>query len=175
MHKKHTTIVNVFGPPGAGKSTICAGIFCELKTRGIDCEMSLEYAKDWIYDEAPHILKNQFFIFGNQLQRLWRLHGKVDYIITDSPLLNSIIYDAKNDTDFTNIILKEHKKFVNENFYVKRMAPYSSNGRIQNEYESITIGEQILDMFFEHDIQHTVIDGDKYAVNFIVDKLLIGI
>ena len=38
-------IVNFFGGPSAGKSTICAHVFAELKWLNINCEIAPEFAK----------------------------------------------------------------------------------------------------------------------------------
>ena len=42
---KKTLVINLFGGPGVGKSTLCASVFAKLKIMGIDCEMATEYAK----------------------------------------------------------------------------------------------------------------------------------
>lgn len=41
-------VVNVFGVPGAGKSTGAAYIFSKLKMNGINAELITEFAKDKI-------------------------------------------------------------------------------------------------------------------------------
>ena len=43
---KETLVVNLFGGPGTGKSTMMAGIFAKLKSLGYDCEMCVEFAKE---------------------------------------------------------------------------------------------------------------------------------
>ena len=35
---KNTVVVNLFGGPCCGKSTVASGLFYELKCLGIDCE-----------------------------------------------------------------------------------------------------------------------------------------
>lgn len=42
----NTIVVNLFGAPGAGKSTGAAHIFAELKMCGINTELVTEFAKD---------------------------------------------------------------------------------------------------------------------------------
>lgn len=39
-------VINLFGQPGAGKSTGAAYIFSQLKLRGINAELVTEFAKD---------------------------------------------------------------------------------------------------------------------------------
>ena len=57
---KKTIFVNLFGGPSTGKSTLCASIFSELKIKGVDCEMALEYVKDLVWEESFEKIKNQF-------------------------------------------------------------------------------------------------------------------
>ena len=82
---KNTLVVNLFGGPGCGKSTLMAGIFHQLKIQGYDCEMVTEFAKDIVWEERTELLKEQIYVFTNQNYRLFRVNGKVDIIITDSP------------------------------------------------------------------------------------------
>ena len=44
-----TKIINIFGNPGSGKSTIAAYLFTELKSRNIEVELVTETAKDLVY------------------------------------------------------------------------------------------------------------------------------
>ena len=90
-------VVNLYGGPGAGKSTGAAYVFSRLKEAGVVAELVTEFAKDLTWDHSRAIL-DQMFVFGTQYHRLARLElDGVQVAVTDSPLLLSVVY-AKNDT-----------------------------------------------------------------------------
>jgi tRNA uridine 5-carbamoylmethylation protein Kti12 len=154
--KKNTIIINLFGGPGVGKSTLCATIFSTLKMKGIECEMALEYAKDVVWEESFRKLNNQVYVFGKQHSRIWRLNGKVDVIITDSPLLNSIVYDSENNIQLHNLVISEFKKLNTLNYYIDRSFKYEETGRVQTYDEALEkdrVYKKILednDIVYEH-------------------------
>lgn len=136
---KKTLFINLFGGPGCGKSTLCASIFTELKIKGVDCEMALEYAKDVVWEESFSKLKNQIYIFGKQHLRINRLLGKVDVVITDSPLINSIVYDATENSYLKSLVLYEFSKLNTINYYLTRATEYNPNGRMQTADDAIKV------------------------------------
>jgi hypothetical protein len=85
-----TTIVNLFGGPGTGKSTNAALSFGKLKVRGITAEYISEFAKDLVWEERHHALGYQPYLSAKQIYRIQRVIGKVPVIITDSPILLSL-------------------------------------------------------------------------------------
>jgi adenylate kinase family enzyme len=44
-----TKYINIFGGPGAGKSTTAAALFAEMKRRGMNVELATEVAEDREY------------------------------------------------------------------------------------------------------------------------------
>ena len=89
---KNTVLINIYGGSAAGKSTVATGLFYELKKKGYDCGLVTEMATELVYDEAFNVMNDQIYLFGEQWHRTFRMLGKVDFIVTDSPLLMSIIY-----------------------------------------------------------------------------------
>jgi len=165
MCMKKTLVINLFGGPGVGKSTLCASIFARLKVMGIDCEMATEYAKDMVWEESYKKLENQIYIFGKQHARVHRLLGKVDVVITDSPLLNSIVYDKSNNQELKNLTISEFKKLNTLNFYINRRLKYEENGRVQTLDQAIDVDNAYLNLIKENNITYSEIEpGDVDSI-----------
>ena len=169
---KKTKIVNLYAGTGTGKSTMCAALFAELKFRDIDCEMATEYAKDVVWEKSFDKLKCQPYVFGKQLHRLSRLNGQVDYVITDSPVLLSLIYDLDKSQEFVNYALKEYKKFNNLNFFLERRKKYNPNGRMQTEKEAKEKDKEIKRLLDNNKIQYYNVISERKSVIPIVGMIL---
>ena len=61
-------VINLFGGPSTGKSTLAALLFGTLKSKyDLNCEYVNEYAKDLVYEKRNQILlKDQLYIFAKQ-------------------------------------------------------------------------------------------------------------
>lgn len=151
---KDTLVINLIGGPGCGKSTIAAGLFYELKKQGYLCELVTEYAKDKVWEESYKTLDDQIYVFGKQFHRMFRVKGKVDVIITDSPLPLSIIYDKGESDYFHNFVIEQYNEFRNIMIFVERETKYENEGRMQNEQEAIEIDNHIKNMLIENEISY---------------------
>jgi hypothetical protein len=167
-----TIVVNLFGGPGVGKSSMCASVFSYLKWKGVDCEMVLEYAKDCVWSNTESLLKNQIFIFGQQHNRIFHLLGKVNVIITDSPLLLSIIYDTKKDRIFRELVLSESQKLNNFNFLLSRRKKFNPNGRIHTEEDAKNIDKLSTDLLNDYNVPFKEIEGISENASIIGDDVI---
>lgn len=153
-----TLIVNAFGGPGVGKTTACWHIASELKKKGIYTEYVSEYAKELVYEEKWDMLddsmKNQTIILAEQQKRLDRLIGKVEVVVTDSPLLLSIIYANDKNDEFEKMIINKFNQYNNFNLVVLRNKKQSFQqiGRKQNLEESIEKDKEIIDLLTKNNI-----------------------
>jgi hypothetical protein len=159
-----TTVVNLYGGPGTGKSTTAAALFSLLKQNGIECELVREYAKDVVWEGRTYLLENQIYIFAKQLKRQLDLRDKVAYIITDSPILLSAIYGK--DPLFQKLVKQEYQKFDNFDVLLGRVKPYHTAGRVQTEAEAIVLDEACRTMLNEIGTYHEV-PADEYAASSI--------
>lgn len=168
----NTIFINLFGGPGAGKSTICASVFYKLKVMGIETEMALEYAKDVVWEESYKKLDNQIYIFGKQHYRIWRLNGKVQVVITDSPLLNSIIYDKTNNPILKELVIHEFRNLNTLNYYITRDVDYNPNGRMQTVDQALDVDRSYLDLLNEYKIPYIDIPKGDDGVGIIIKQIL---
>ena len=166
-------VVNLFGAPGAGKSTGAAYVFSQLKMRGINAELVTEFAKDKVWEENDEVFKNQEYIFGKQSFRLSRINEKVDVAVTDSPLMLSAFYndDVMLDEDFNNVVYYVFGSYDNINFFVNRCKPYNETGRNQNEAESNEIADKLKNMLNSEAIAYEEVDGNIQGYDSIVNDV----
>lgn len=158
-----TLVVNLFAGPGTGKSTNTALIFGKLKIAGVNAEIVHEFAKDLVWEERHTALGYQPYIAGKQLYHVHRLLGKVDVIVTDSPILFcSHIYnkaDGPADACFREFVLQTFKSWNTFNVFLRRnidIHPFLEAGRNQTLAEAIELDRQIANLLTTKNIDHTV-------------------
>lgn len=162
-------VINLFGGPGAGKSTTAAGLFYIMKSDSTfdnSVELVTEFAKDLTYAERFKELEgnNQLYITAKQHNKLHRLRDQVDYAVTDSPIIQSLMYTPEDYFPSFSFLLREiFDSFDNINIFIKRTKPYKTYGRSQSEEEADAIGTRLWHFLASNDIQFNVIDGDYLA------------
>ena len=144
---KKLRVINLFGGPGPGKSTLAAALFADLKMKGVNVELVTEFAKDLVWTERTKELKDQVYIFGKMYHKLWRLQGKVDVVICDSPLPLCIYY-SNEDTpkQFGSLVMEAFDQFQNTNVVCERTFAYQQAGRYQDEEEANKVHADIVEL-----------------------------
>lgn len=149
----HTIVINAFGGPGSGKTTACFYVACELKKKGYVVEYVPEYSKELVWEENWELLdgsyEHQKQILSEQKRRIDRLVGKVDFVVTDAPILFNIIYlkDDEQKEQHMKDLLEMFGKYNNFNFFVQRdESNFEEAGRMQSLEESKQKDQEILDM-----------------------------
>ena len=167
-------VINLFGGPGTGKSTTAADLFALMKWKNINVELVNEYAKEVTWAERYQILEDQLYIMAKQNHKLWRLKGKVDWVITDSPLILSLVY-AKPDyfpSYYRAFGHELYNHYDNINIFLKREKPYHKVGRNQTEEEARQKDEEILSLLNLYKYPYTVISADQNAKNDIFELIM---
>jgi hypothetical protein len=175
MNKRNTLVINIFGGPSISKSTTAAGVFSLLKLHGIECELALEYAKDLIWEERHKTIKDQQYLFGKQYHRLWRLVNNVDVIVTDCPLLLSVVYGKRYDVvvkSFADNVIDAINSFNNFNVVLDRVKPFNENGRNVTEVQAKEIDKEIIDTLKYYKMDYINIPGNFEGINTIVHNIL---
>jgi hypothetical protein len=152
-------VVNLFGCAGAGKSTLAAGTFYELKLAGYNAELIPEYAKSKVWAKDAHTLANQAYVTIKQYYMQDRPHGQVDCIITDSPILLGVFYQKKGCTkSFIPYMLELFNSYNNLNIMLimgdKQKESFSEVGRIHDLKGSLEREAAIKKFLVDNNIDH---------------------
>lgn len=165
-------VVNLFASPGSGKSTTASGLFYQLKNRGVNAELTGEYAKDLTWSRRQHTLADQIYVFGKQHHRVHRLKDDCDVIISDSPILLGLAYAQDYPKCFHETVFWAFNQYNNLNFLINRVKPYNPKGRNQTATESAQKHNVIKDILHSFDVPFIEVNGDWDGVNTIVSKVL---
>lgn len=167
-------VINLFGVPGAGKSTGAAYIFSQLKMKGVNAELVTEFAKDKVWEDNTEAFKNQAYLFGKQSYRLSRCRDKVECIVTDSPLPLSIFYnnDPSLTENFNKSVMDVFNSYNNINYLLLRTKPYNQIGRHQSEEESDKLKAPMVSLLNDRNITYTETTGDIEGYQQIIDEAI---
>lgn len=138
-----TTIINIYAGAGAGKSTNAAETFALCKQAGVSCELITEYVKGWAWRGRPIGEWDDVYLFAKQLQRESACYGKVDYVITDSPIGLAAVYERVypkpgNRHPMLDLVREFEKRqdaadIRRVNCLLLRSKPYVQAGRYEDE------------------------------------------
>lgn len=148
---KRTKLINYFGCPASGKTTAAFEKCAELKKQGYTVYFASEFATDMILDRKYESLKNQRYLFVNQAKRLLRAYNKVDYVVTDCPILLNIVYarfNENSDPKLEKEIIKLHESFENENYFLPFNGyNYKQENRVHTAEQALVIDGMIRQVF----------------------------
>lgn len=162
-----TKIINLYGSPGSGKSTIAAGLFYHMKMAGLNVELIQEYIKAKLFEETPYPFKDQLYVFAKQNKKQRELNGKVDYIITDAPLLMSLVYNQTEPSLFNDLVIQYYNQYDNLNFLLKRNHTYHMEGRHQTEQEADNVGEELEHLLKNYNIEYKTLPSNESMYNIL--------
>src|SRR5210317_1994617 len=171
-------LVNLFGGPGIGKSTIAAGIFYKLKKKHISSNNPYEFPKTLAWDKNYPAIQDQLYVFANQHRGIAQSYGKVDYIIIDSPILFSTIYHSYYTKGypaeyygetFHNIVVDLHKQYDSINILLERSDTiHNDDERFQSYEQSIEIDKLCKKILDDNGFAYHTIKVGKNSVKDIL-------
>lgn len=163
-----TLVINMLGGSGVGKSTTAAGLYYQMKLNHMNVELVREYVKVLAWQGTKIGRFDQVNIFGEQCKLEHTLYGKVDYIVTDSPIILAPIYEIfyHNDSMMEEAALKFLSKSRESgieqlNILLKRNKPYDTKGRFQTEQEAISVDKLTFDFLNKYNISYSIVDGPE--------------
>lgn len=158
----------MLGGSGIGKSTVAAGLYYHMKLKKANVELVREYVKTLAWQGAKIGQFDQVNIFGEQCKLEHTLYGKVDYIVTDSPVILAPVYeyfyhkDSMMEEAAIKFIKKANDSGVKHlNFLLQRNKSYDQRGRYQTEAEARTVDSMAVEFFHKHGIKYEVISGEE--------------
>lgn len=174
-----TVLINLYGSSSAGKSSLMADLFNTLKLMGYTVEMCPEIIKQWAWDGIRPNKYDQYFLMGQEIKQQSRLFGKVDFAISDSPVLQNAFYNwylngednlFQPSIDYKMMALTDGHEF--RNFMLFRNKPFESKGRYQTAEEADKIAIHLVDYLEMHNMHFPVLNGrDHERTEQILEEL----
>lgn len=170
-------LINVYAGPGAGKSMFCMELLAELKKIGCNKGFSAEYvseaAKEYVWTDSPIMdgtEKHQLILLGEQLHKLERLNGNVDFIITDSPIILNALYNKECTYGFEEMIIRLSRTYDSYNLFLERdlSVPYETAGRLQDLEGAQELDRKLKRILSKHGIPFKTVG---YAPKEIAKKI----
>ncbi len=175
INKKQAIVINLAGGPGCGKSILASDVFSALKRKFVECELSSEYIKRKIREDARKVVQNQIYIFAKQQFQLFGMKDNVQVIITDSPLFFSSVYDETKCKALKQLIMKEYNGYKNLTYLLKRskVVPYEQEGRYQDLEGAKKVDRKVKKFMEKNDIKYKTLKGiDADSLEVIVKDAL---
>jgi nicotinamide riboside kinase len=145
-------VINLFGGAGVGKSTTASHLHYLMKKQGKKCDIANEYAKKLTYENNLDKINDQLYLLAKQHNQIHVVRNTLDYIIMDSPLLLSAIYDIYQSDTLRQHCIELHQRYDTLNFYIRRETEYDTVGRYHTEDESKVVDTKICNFLSENNI-----------------------
>lgn len=176
--KRNTIVINIAGGPGTGKTTIAAELFSKLKEKGYEVENVSEFAKELVWEGRNEAFDDRLYMHGEQNHRLMQMNGKLDYIITDSPLFLTAVYNDYYLKDkfpksynqmIENVTYETFKLYNNKTYLLERNTNYKIVGRRENKNTAKQIDEALIKYLDKNKIKYKKLSLDSALENVLKD------
>jgi hypothetical protein len=173
-------VVNLFGPPGVGKSSVRSGLFWLMKSLHLSVEEVSEYAKYLVLTGRTWQLQDeQLYLLAKQHHKQLILRGQYEYAVTDSPLLLCGFYAPPGYLpSFQALARDAHRSFDNVNFYLTRdidSHQFDSAGRVHDRDAAHRIDGEMREYLAREGIAYTEVSIDLLTPWRILEHLRPGL
>jgi nicotinamide riboside kinase len=177
-----TTIINMYGGPGVGKSTSAAYLYYLLKADGHNVELVREYVKDWAYESRKFSAYDEIYFLGKQVRHESMLFGKVDWIITDAPVYMTAYYAsiycspqlAHGVAEAAQAFYQQAKNDGHQHLHImlQRTKPYRADGRYQTEEQALQVDRGIRDLLDKFETPVIESTPEEMSLRFTLEMCL---
>ncbi len=171
---KNMKVINLFGAPGAGKSTTMLGLTWLMKMNQLNVELTTEYFKELVMaDSVSSKFGGQLSVLAEQNKRLEVLDGKNDFAVTDCPLPLIGYYTPQNYIPgFEPLVQSLFNKYDNHNYLILRKHDFEEQKRIHDDNQSKDIEAKLPEYLNKMGIQYTVLQSSHSIVEDIFNDLI---
>lgn len=150
-------VVNLFAPPGTGKSTTGQILSGLLSLQNFKVEYVPEFAKFATWSNNTSALRDQIYMFAKQENRLEVLsRANLDFVVMDGPLPLALLFQPENYYSFYEpLVMEVFNSFRNVNFYLRRneSMPYKTSGRNESEEEALKLDGKLRELLARHSVK----------------------
>jgi hypothetical protein len=145
---------------------MAAEIFVELKKQGFNAELVTEYVKKWAWmGIGVNNWADSLYIFAKQFRYESIHYGKVEYLVTDSPISLPVAYEHLYDAGgpapikalYETLRARQKAEGVVQNidFHLLRQHGYKAEGRFESdEQAAIKVDQAIRQLIPAHPVRN---------------------
>ncbi len=174
-------VVNLFGAPGMGKSSVRSGLFWLMKSLHMSVEEVTEYAKYLVLTERKwQLTEEQHYLFSKQLHKQHVVgRNGYEYAVTDSPVQLCAYYSAEHSfKSFFPLVDEAFDSFDNINFFLSRdlsgAAVFENRGRMHDRAGAIQEETRMKEFLAAKNIPYTELPVDMFTPWRILEQIAPG-
>lgn len=177
-----TLVINLYGGSGVGKSTVAALLFAQMKMFRMNVELVREYVKLWAWSGKQIRPADQIYLLGKQSAYESILYDKVDFIVTDSPVMLAGAYAEWHSGDegryvsdaaveYCKTSTRAHK-VTYLNYFLGRDNSFDTRGRYETEEEAKRFDEFLMSYLADRMGPYIIVRGsEQEKVNAILHDI----
>lgn len=176
-----TRVINLFGAPGTGKSTLAAGLVHQLKLDGHEAILIPELFKQLALGNVLPTYNREVIMLGKQIDAETSYYGLARFLVAECPLELNAFYTDFGDQHFptfdrlapaTEIVKKlrvTNLGVVTENFVLTHgHFAYSSEGRYHTEASSKGVADNLLRYLSANSIHYRIVNPDACFLKRVI-------